>query len=49
MNIYREFDLGRFEGIITASGKNLNNASQKLDGISIYDRRYVLQFMLGYR
>ena len=49
VNIYREFDLGRFEGIITASGKNLNNASQKLDGISIYDRRYVLQFMLGYR
>ncbi len=49
INIYREFDMNRFEGIITIAGKNLNNVSQKLNGISIYDRRYVIQILLGYK
>ena len=49
INIYREFDINRFEGVITIAGKNLNNVSQKLDGISIYDRRFTIQFLLGYK
>ena len=49
INIYKEFDINRFEGVITIAGKNLNNVSQKLDGISIYDRRFTIQFLLGYK
>ena len=34
---------------ITFSGKNLNNQIQKLMGLSIYDRRYVLSLDLAIR
>ena len=38
-----------FEGSISLSGRNLKNISQELNGVSIYDRRFILNIMIGYR
>lgn len=38
-----------YKGAISFSGKNLNNVSQELNGISLYDRRYNLNFGLSWK
>ena len=38
-----------YKGAISFSGKNLNNVSQVLNGISLYDRRYNLNFGLSWK
>ena len=38
-----------YKGAISFSGKNLNNVSQELNGISLYDQRYNLNFGLSWK
>ena len=38
-----------YKGAISFSGKNLNNISQELNGISLYDQRYNLNFGLSWK
>ena len=38
-----------YKGTISFSGKNLNNESQELNGISLFDKRYNLNFGLSWK
>ena len=49
INIHRIFSMNRFQGTISVSGRNLKNVSQELNGVSIYDRRYILNIMMRYK
>ena len=49
INLHRDFSMNGFEGSISLSGRNLKNISQELNGVSIYDRRFILNIMIGYR
>jgi len=49
INLHRDFSMNGFEGSISLSGRNLKNISQELNGVSIYDRRFILNINIGYR
>ena len=49
INIHRIFSMNRFQGTISVSGRNLKNVSQELNGVSIYDRRFILNVMMRYK
>ena len=49
INIHRDFSMNRFQGTISVSGRNLKNISQELNGVSIYDRRFILNIIMGYK
>ena len=49
INLHRDFSMNGFEGSISLSGRNLKNISQELNGVSIYDRIFILNIMIGYR
>ena len=49
INLHRDFVMNGFEGSISLSGKNLKNISQELNGVSIYDPRFILNIRIGYR
>ena len=47
VSIYREFKIAYFRSIFSFSGKNLNSSPQRLEGISIFDRRYSLNMNIS--
>ena len=47
VSIYREFKIAFFRSIFSFSGKNLNSTPQRLEGISIFDRRYSLNMNIS--
>ena len=49
INIHRDFSMNRFQGTISISGRNLKNVSQELNGVSIYDSRFILNIIMGYK
>jgi len=49
INLSTDIQYKQLIGIISLSGRNLNNTAQLLDGISIYDRRYSIKLTVSYK
>ena len=49
INLSTDIHYNQLKGILSLSGRNLNNTTQLLDGISIYDRRYSIKLTLSYK
>ena len=49
INLSTDINYRHFKGILSLSGRNLNNTAQQLDGVSIYDRRYTVKLTLAYK
>ena len=49
INLSTDIQYRHLKGILSLSGRNLNNTAQQLDGVSIYDRRYTVKLTLAYK
>ena len=48
-NLSLKLKFRNYKGTISFSGKNLNNESQELNGISLFDQRYILNLGLSWK